>query len=138
MSGPFFHGGVRGLRRGGVILPPRITGVPSNADYGAEGVCRRDRVYLVDELDQARIFAILAPPVGHGDVYEVEPLGEQEPDPDYSGPGECLQAELAKVVRVVERRVQTVQGLSMEEVLAAVTPDGDSYTSAERFSAVQG
>ena len=120
-----YHGGVRRLHRGGVILPPSSTGAPSTADYGADAVCRQDRVYLTDELDMARMFAILAPPNGKGDVYEVEPLGELERDPDYSGEGESWAVPMARVVRVVQRNVTELFGLDAVTVWKVMASDGD-------------
>jgi hypothetical protein len=134
--GPFYHGGVRRLHRGGVLLPPCRTGAPSSSEYGAAHVHRRDRVYLTPVLEHARFFALLAPPRGCGDVYEVEPLGELEPDPDYQGPpeGASVAVPMARVVRVVERRVSDVQGLGPREVAALLTPDGDLYVAAARYA----
>lgn len=33
MSGPYFHGGAPGLRVGGRILPPSVTGVTPSVDH---------------------------------------------------------------------------------------------------------
>lgn len=111
-----YHGGIRKLKRGDLILPPTRTGVPSCADYGAEAVCRRDRVYMVDDLDAAKMFALSNPQQGGGgDVYEVEPIGPTEPDPDYLGEGVCLQAPMARVIRVKARRVNELFGLTRDE-----------------------
>lgn len=115
-----YHGGTRKLRKGGVLLPPSRSGVPNTAEYGARDVCRADRVYLTDELDVARMFALLAPPGGHGSVYEVEPIGGLERDPDYLGVGESWQVPMARVIRVVERRVAELYGHGMEEVAAVL------------------
>lgn len=115
-----YHGGVPGLRRGGVLLPPAKTGVKSSADYGADAVCRRDRVYVITDLDMARLFALFAPPKSNGDVYEVEPLSELTPDPDYRGPHESYEVELARVVRVVERRVKEWRGMDRDEALVVI------------------
>ena len=78
----FFHGGPRGLRE---VLPSSITGVPSTASYGAEGICRRDRVYVTTDLSAAIMFAA-GNPFGAQAVYQVEPEG-LEPDPDCRVPG---------------------------------------------------
>lgn len=92
----YYHGGPRGLRE---ILPPSVTGAPSCASYGAEGICRRDRVYLTTLYEAAILYAAMHPSL-NGVVYEVEPVGEITPDPDYLGPaGECVEAERAIVVR---------------------------------------
>lgn len=115
--GPYFHGGVRKLKVGERILPPKNTGAASNADYGGEGVTRRDRVYLHVDVDQARLYACMYPPNGRGWVYEAEPLGDIELDPDYKGPpGESISCPRARVVRVVERNVLKWQGLGPLEL----------------------
>jgi hypothetical protein len=98
----YFHGGPPGLR--GEILPPKMTGVPSTAQYGAEAVCRLDRVYLTTLPDAAVLFAAGAPSAQPGWVYEVTPFGEVEPDPDYNGdPGESVCARRARIKRVYKR-----------------------------------
>lgn len=117
---PLYHGGARRLDRKKLILPPSVTGARSTASYGGGGVCRTDRVYVITELDQARVFALM---VGRGDVYQVQPVGEMVPDPDYSGPGESWECELARIVRVVERNVTEVDGLGVEDVLTLVGRD---------------
>lgn len=96
MSRPvFYHAGPVGLRQ---ILPPVVTGAPSAASYGAEGICRRDRVYVTTSLPAAIGFASLCPPDGRGAVYEVEPTNPV-PDPDCSEPGLSWEAERARVLR---------------------------------------
>lgn len=122
MSSPLYHGGRRRLdgRGRGLILPPARTGVKTTADYGAGHVCRRDRVYLTTDLDAARFFALMAEP-GGGDVYLVEAVGELEPDPDYLAADEAaLQAPMARIVRVVERRVREWHGLNARQAAAAL------------------
>lgn len=96
-----YHGGFGGLRVGDLVLPPNETGAATLADHGAEHVCRRDRVYVTSHPLAARAFAALHPS-GRGKVYEVELLGEVEPDPDYTGPDLSLQVERARVVRVIQ------------------------------------
>lgn len=119
MSVPLYHGGVRGLHRGGVLLPPSKTGAPSQADFG-NGVVRRDRVYVVTDSEQATMFALFAPPDGLGDLYEVEALGVLETDPDYHGPGGSYAVPMARVIRVVQRRVSEYRGLSLVEAMDAI------------------
>lgn len=94
-----WHGGAPGLTIGGKILPSQATGAPSAADYGAAGVTRRDRVYMVASRESAEVFALLHPS-GRGQVYEVEPIGDLEPDPDCTEPGLSWQAEAALIWRV--------------------------------------
>ena len=132
-SGPYYHGGTRTLGRGRLLLPPSRTGAPSSADFGAGAVCRRDRVYITTDLDQARMFAIMAPPKGNGSVYEVEPIGALEADPDYSGSAECFQVPEARVLLIVEKRVEQVFGCGIAEIAAIVTADGDSFPTANRL-----
>lgn len=94
----YYHGGAPKLKE---ILPPSVTGAPSNADYGAAAVCRRDRVYLTTDVREAMLFAALHPS-NNGTVYEVRPAGGISHDPDYLGPqGGCVEAERADIIRVV-------------------------------------
>ncbi len=96
MTVKYFHGGPRGLRE---ILPPCATGAPSCASYGAGNVCRRDRVYLTTVYEAALIYAGMHPS-GNGVVYEVAPVGDVWPDPDYLGKaGESVEAASARVIR---------------------------------------
>lgn len=114
---PMYHGGPAGLRE---ILPPVRTGVMSTLDaarsaaneYGdatlrarSEAVIRKDRVYLTSDPDEATLFAAMNPSGAPGVVYEVEPVGDTEPDPDYSGPATVVAAPRARVRRVVRRGV---------------------------------
>jgi len=96
VSTAYWHGGPRGLS--GWILPPARTGAPSTADFGAEGVCRRDRVYLTTERVAAEMFASMCP-AERVSVYLVEPVGELEADPDVDEPGLSFQAEKARILR---------------------------------------
>ena len=97
MTVRYFHGGPIGVQRGAFLLPPVITRARSLADYGADGVCRRDRVYITTNETAALIYAA---GVKRGVIYEVSPIGEIEPDPDCSLPGLSYQCEKAKVIRV--------------------------------------
>lgn len=133
LAGPLFHGGVRRLHKGSVLLPPSRSGSWSCADYGAAHACRRDRVYVTTELDQARLFALMAPPHGCGDLYEVEPLGALEVDSDYLGPGASYSVPMARVVRVIERHVSEVQGLGPQEAAALLGSDGDLFPAGARL-----
>jgi len=92
----FFHGGPRGIwpRR---IQPPNVTGAPSTADFGAHGVCRRDRVYVTTSLEAATIFGAMVPG-GPGSVYEVEPVGEIEPDADCDHPDLSFACRWARIL----------------------------------------
>jgi hypothetical protein len=101
----YFHGGKPGMVKGMMILPPAITGARCSSDYGAAHVHRRDRVYVVTAAEGALIFAALHQSM-RGAVYEVEPLGLLEPDPDYAAAHgldsvESFQCERARILRVV-------------------------------------
>lgn len=118
-----YHGGVRRLKVGERILPPKNTGAPAAGDFGAyaEGVYRLDRVYLTVDLDCARLYALLYPPRGKGWVYEVEPIGDAEVDPYWLGEsGGSVCAPAARIVRVIERDVRTLHGLTRHQVLAGL------------------
>lgn len=96
----YFHGGVPGLTPGCIILPPTMTKVRSASDFGAAGIHRRDRVYLCTAPEGALIYAVLHPS-RRGVVYQVQPIGAIEPDPDWNGPaGVSVQVERARVIRV--------------------------------------
>lgn len=125
-AGPLFHGGVRGLYPGNLLLPPNRTRAPSIAAVTSDGVCRTDRVYLTADLAVARLFAHLYPPRGGGWVYEVEPLGDLEPDPTLrtmlvdADPAQSFAVPEARVVRVAERNVREFNGRSFRQTLAEV------------------
>jgi hypothetical protein len=93
----YFHGGNRGLNVNGYILPPSATKVRSSSDYAdMKGFHRKDRVYLTTELAVAEDYA--APnqlPI----VYEVEPEGAIEKDPDCDA-GHSYSCEKAKIIRM--------------------------------------
>lgn len=104
--GKLYHGGVRDLDVGDRVLPERDTGVERTGPrFG--GRARADRVYLTTDVDAARVYAFLK---GQGDVYEVEPEGPLEPDPDSKKRGLSFQARAARVVAVVGRRQQMEGG----------------------------
>lgn len=95
----FWHGGRPGLPRGSFVLPPSITRVKSLSDYGAAGVHRRDRVYVTTTQAVALMYAAGVP---KGVIYQVEPHGEIEPDPDCTLPGLSFQCERARILRCIK------------------------------------
>jgi hypothetical protein len=123
----YYHGGAAGLRVGGSILPPTITGVRAAIDSVPEAeplrqqgelVARRDRVYITADLDAARLFAALHPDgtaKRGGDVYEVEPLGEVEPDPDCLTPGYSWRCERARILRIVRTGIPRARYLAGDD-----------------------
>jgi hypothetical protein len=119
LRGRYFHGGVPGLRPGDVITPAAKTGTLSVSGK-AGALYRRDRVYITNSEAEARDYAKLFVPMGlattlgveslpiedlGGAVYEVEPRGPIEPDPDTPKRGASWQVVEAEVVRVVDDRV---------------------------------
>lgn len=94
----YFHGGNRGLKIGGYILPPSITKVLSCPNFGEMGgLHREDRVYVTVELADAQFFASASQdPI----VYEVEPVGNLEDDPDCRLPGHSYACEKAKIIAI--------------------------------------
>jgi hypothetical protein len=95
---PYFHGGNGGLEVGGYILPPSITGAPQNGDVPAH-IRRNDRIYMVRNFTEAAPWAAHHPkPI----VYEVEPDGSIEDDPDVDTPGISFQCQKAKIVAIHE------------------------------------
>lgn len=102
----YWHGGRRGIKRGAYILPPTVTKAPSLSEYGAEGVHRRDRVYVTTIQAAALLYAA---GVKRGVIYECEPLGDLEPDPDCSMPGLSWQCEKARVVRCIKPKARDIE-----------------------------
>lgn len=92
----YFHGGNRGLKVGEYVLPPSETGSESASDFGAQVVHRKDRVYVSTTLADAQLFVSGNPePI----VYEVEPDGDIEPDPDCKS-GVSYTCRRAKIVSI--------------------------------------
>lgn len=89
-SGPLFHGGVPHLRPGDLVLPPVTTGVAA-VDYERR---RPDRVYLSEHVEVAAMFAGWQRGRGWqaGALYEVEPVGQLEMDPN--GEGDWVMAQV--------------------------------------------
>ena len=94
----YFHGGGRGLSVGAYVLPPSVTKVRAVSDYAPMGgLHRKDRVYVTTELSDAQLFAAASrKPV----VYEVEPIGTLEDDPDCRLPGRSYACEKAKIIAI--------------------------------------
>lgn len=93
----YYHGGIPGLLPGQFILPPAETKQASLSDYGAGGIHRRDRVYVTTDPQAAALYAAMHPSK-KGVVYQVEPQGELEPDPDCREPGLSFQCDRARIV----------------------------------------
>lgn len=102
----YWHGGRPGIRRGGVLLPPSITKVPSLSEYGAAGVHRRDRVYVTIRREVALMYAA---GVRNGVLYQCVPIGDIDPDPDCLDPGLSWQCSMARVLRVINPREAEIE-----------------------------
>lgn len=138
-----YHGSAHGLglEVGDLILPSGQTGAESlakfaTADGDREYLSKPHLVYLTSDERIAAMFAAMratrdSKGVG-GDVYEVEPLGAVEPDPDYHPPqGEphtSWQTTSARVLRVVRRRIPIRHGLHT----VGLTREPLALTRAER------
>ncbi|MER6976021.1 hypothetical protein [Streptomyces carpinensis] len=100
-----FHGGVPGLRPGDRVLPPIATGVEHTLTGTAQALgaspehARGDRVYVTIGRDVARVYAAVKP---DGALYQVEPDGPLEVDPDCEVPGVSFACQAAAVVRVID------------------------------------
>ena len=99
----YYHGGLPGRTRGTFLLPPNFTKVRSMARLikeEADGVVlREDRVFVTTSRNAALMFAS---GWRRGVIYEVEPIGLLEPDPDCSMPGLSWQCEKARVLRIIK------------------------------------
>lgn len=105
----YYHGGVPGLTLGAEILPPSRTGRTDSlasiaAAHGISGgeVMRDDRVFLGTLHEIGVLYAAMYPTSTGGWIYECEPVGDVETDPDYHGdPSESIQCAAAIVTRVL-------------------------------------
>lgn len=123
----YFHGGAPGFKVGGLLLPPDRSGTTRTLSrYAAqvpdsEHAQRRDVVYLTAVRDVARAYAAFHP---DGALYEAEPHGVLEPDPDHAVPGVSWQCPEAVILRVVDPvvlfRARTVE--SWLRMLTKVQP----------------
>lgn len=102
----YYHGGYGNLIAGDFVLPPTKTKSQSCADYGAEGICKRDRVYVTTDLNAAILYASFHWR-GNGRVYEVEPQGNICHDADCSEEGLSYECDRAKVLSVVQAQLLT-------------------------------
>lgn len=102
----YWHGGRPGIQRHAFILPPIITKLPSLSDFGAAAVHRRDRVYVTTSQTAALIYASS---VKNGVIYECEPIGELEADPDCNVPGLSFQCAKARVVRRIKPKAADIE-----------------------------
>ncbi|NKI17399.1 hypothetical protein HCU74_08215 [Spongiibacter sp. KMU-166] len=90
----YYHGGRGGMRKGQFVLPPDVTGAKSTAKFG-NYMCDTSQVYVTTEFTDAAMYAV---GVG-GDIYEVEPIGELQEDPDCNRPGISFSCTKAKILK---------------------------------------
>jgi rifampin ADP-ribosylating transferase len=93
----YFHGGPRGFQPKALLLPPTLTHTKSTTDYVGKCVHRPDRVYVTTQYSAALLYAAA---FNRGVIYEVEPVGDVEPDPDCTLDGLSFQCERARIVKV--------------------------------------
>lgn len=112
----YYHGGPAHLHAGDWILPPCVTGAPTTHDYGAEHVCRTDRVYLTTDRNAAAMFAAMCPSKSGsmGRIYEVIPFGDLVDDPDCNQPGLSVEAEKAQIIRAYDLPKHLMRRVRME------------------------
>ncbi len=107
----FFHGGFGGLQVGQFVLPPAKTRAATTASYTiARGICDPKRVYVTTDLGAALVYACMHPS-GSGKIYEVEPLGGLETDPDAKIEGLSYSCNAARVLRVIRLRGKTIKSV---------------------------
>lgn len=111
MSGPFYHGGVVGLKVGDSLEPghrrKRHDGCPwcearenGEAHLGLDGPSQRQEVYFTTDRLYAKFHASL---YGYGDLYRVEPAGEIRLSDEDSI--ETYTAPLVRIAAVLDRAV---------------------------------
>jgi hypothetical protein len=93
---PYFHGGNAGLEVGAYILPPSETNAQQNGNVPSH-IRGKDHVYMVRDFIEAAPWAAHHP---HPIIYEVEPEGAVENDPDVEKPGLSYRCPKAKIVAV--------------------------------------
>jgi len=94
----YFHGGPAGFQRHSFLLPPTITKAQCTTELvGSNPVHRRDRVYITTDINAALLFACV---FKRAAIYEVEPVGNLEIDPDCDANGLSFECEKARILRV--------------------------------------
>jgi hypothetical protein len=116
VNGRLFHGGAPGRRKGDLLLPPSVTGLTTttrtrSAAAGlGNSTQRHDRVYVTSDRELARACAGAFEhddgTIGGGVLYQVEPVGNLEPDEDLPGFDISFQVPKARVVVVIDAYVR--------------------------------
>ena len=105
----YYHGGIGGLVKGRFILPPSETGAKSTAQFG-NSMCDVGKVYVTTSYEAAAMYAATLP---KGMIYEVDPAGLLEEDPDCDTRGlsySCEKAKVLKRYRLTEPERQMIIG----------------------------
>ena len=89
----YFHGGRAGFK---AILPPSVSGAEQNGVVPDRCSGRKERVYIT--TDVADLQSLWASRQSSPMLYEVEPEGAIEADPDHKGVDVSFQCEKAKIV----------------------------------------
>lgn len=105
----WWHGGAPGLRPGDRILPASRLSDVAALGYALEGYpADPSTVYITSDKTLARAYAGKwtdgTRRIG-GDLYNVRPRGQLNPDPDYIDDPACQTCTSAVVVAVAERRI---------------------------------
>jgi hypothetical protein len=130
----YYHAGVSNLAVGDYILPASETGHSRTAEFFAEndldiddGTYSRDYVYVTTDLNWAAARSGL----DKGWVYEVEPEGtiEEDPDEDFMGMSfRCPRARIAARNIVPLRRQWELHELARQRLAGLrIAPDGSLY-----------
>lgn len=116
----YWHGGQAELKAGSLILPPSETGARNMLrEFGTGQVSRADRVYVTTRREGALLYAAMHPSKGW--VYEVEPIGMLEPDPDCREPGLSWSSARALIVSAQPLSRKTREGI-IEALFGGVAP----------------
>ena len=96
----FYHGGNRGLKVGGFLLPPSKTKKLCTADFvDTKNLYSREVVYVTSDWSSACLFAsVHETPT----VYVVAPQGELRSDPDCDCYGLAFSCPSAKIVSILK------------------------------------
>lgn len=114
MTKPLYHGGRGGMKKGMFVLPPSVTGSKLGQSTFGNHLTDSTKVYVTNDLVAAYVYAAFIP---DGDVYEVEPVGELEEDPDCNTPGmsyACVRARITKRNRLSENQRQGIRQKMMQ------------------------
>lgn len=112
----FYHGGPKGLK---TILPPSRSGAKSSARYGEIfKICKTSKVYVTTEYAAAAMYASCH---RKGSIYEVEPIGKLEHDPDCSEPGVSFECDEVKILS--ETRLKPSEAFKIRRFLIDDLPD---------------